>query len=347
MPDGGKIVDAHRATSPRRECAEFGDKALAPGRLCADRGRGHGHRHSADVHATRFSSRSSPPRKSARAPASACRWSTASSSRPAASSSSTVDVGEGTTFRIFLPRHVRSRRRGRSARVEAARRRRRSHRSRHDPARRGRGSGARFRGTRAALARLHRARSASGVEALDVVRANRRQIDLIVSDVVMPEMDGPTMFERAAQARPELQGHLRLGLCRGGLRQKPAGGRGFRLHAEAVHAEAAHRGGEGEYGMRGRGKPAFPIQQRRDRGALSPNGVDIFANWRYSGLDGGSSSSLDDRRPRTHRRRPDGNQGSLFASSRRGASTARPQPHCPASRSEHGRECGAAPGPGR
>ena len=34
----------------------------------------------------RYSSRSSPPRKSARAPGSACRWSTASSSRPAASS---------------------------------------------------------------------------------------------------------------------------------------------------------------------------------------------------------------------------------------------------------------------
>ena len=36
--------------------------------------------------------------------------------------------------------------------------------------------------------------AASGVEALDVVEANRGQIDLIVSDVVMPEMDGPTMF---------------------------------------------------------------------------------------------------------------------------------------------------------
>ena len=36
--------------------------------------------------------------------------------------------------------------------------------------------------------------AASGVEALEVVEANRGQIDLIVSDVVMPEMDGPTMF---------------------------------------------------------------------------------------------------------------------------------------------------------
>ena len=36
--------------------------------------------------------------------------------------------------------------------------------------------------------------AASGREALDVVEAENGKIDLIVSDVVMPEMDGPTMF---------------------------------------------------------------------------------------------------------------------------------------------------------
>ncbi len=36
--------------------------------------------------------------------------------------------------------------------------------------------------------------AASGVEALEVVEEATRTIDLIVSDVVMPEMDGPTMF---------------------------------------------------------------------------------------------------------------------------------------------------------
>ena len=36
--------------------------------------------------------------------------------------------------------------------------------------------------------------ASSGAEALDVVSEAGQSIDLIVSDVVMPEMDGPTMF---------------------------------------------------------------------------------------------------------------------------------------------------------
>jgi two-component system cell cycle sensor histidine kinase/response regulator CckA len=36
--------------------------------------------------------------------------------------------------------------------------------------------------------------AATGLEALEVVEEVGGKIDLIVSDVVMPEMDGPTMF---------------------------------------------------------------------------------------------------------------------------------------------------------
>src|SRR4051794_21544268 len=52
---------------------------------------------------------------------------------------------------------------------------------------------------------------------------------------------------------------FRFRLCGGGVFKKSAGGRGFRLHAEAVHAEAADRGGEAEYGV------TFTAPARRPR----------------------------------------------------------------------------------
>src|SRR3954465_11547789 len=52
---------------------------------------------------------------------------------------------------------------------------------------------------------------------------------------------------------------FRFRLCGGGVFKKSTGGRGFRLHAEAVHAEAADRGGEAEYGV------TFTAPARRPR----------------------------------------------------------------------------------
>lgn len=50
-------------------------------------------------------------------------------------------------------------------------------------------------GARALAARGYTVLEAgSGLEALEIVEANAGKIDLVVSDVVMPEMDGPTMF---------------------------------------------------------------------------------------------------------------------------------------------------------
>ncbi len=104
------------------------------------------------------------------------------------------EVGKGTTFRIFLPRH-------KPLPVEEA--------ARKEPVKpvsndlTGHGTillvededAVRAFGARALTSRGYTViEAASGAEALDVVSQARQPIDLIVSDVVMPEMDGPTMF---------------------------------------------------------------------------------------------------------------------------------------------------------
>ncbi len=103
------------------------------------------------------------------------------------------EPGRGTTFRIFLPRHIALPEEQVKREVVKA------------PAADLTGHGTillvedeeavRAFGARALASRGYTVlEAASGVEALEVVEANKGQIDLIVSDVVMPEMDGPTMF---------------------------------------------------------------------------------------------------------------------------------------------------------
>jgi two-component system, cell cycle sensor histidine kinase and response regulator CckA len=103
------------------------------------------------------------------------------------------EAGKGTTFRIFLPRHVQEK--GEIAvKAEAAK-----------PAADYTGQGTillvededavRAFGARALTSRGYTVvEAASGLEGLEVVEREAGKIDLIVSDVVMPEMDGPTMF---------------------------------------------------------------------------------------------------------------------------------------------------------
>lgn len=47
--------------------------------------------------------------------------------------------------------------------------------------------------------------AASGAEALDVMKGHHGQVDLVVSDVVMPEMDGPTMLKELRKTNPDLK----------------------------------------------------------------------------------------------------------------------------------------------
>lgn len=47
--------------------------------------------------------------------------------------------------------------------------------------------------------------AASGEEAMEIVRNRGERIDLLISDVVMPNMDGPTLVAAAQQVRPDLR----------------------------------------------------------------------------------------------------------------------------------------------
>jgi len=47
--------------------------------------------------------------------------------------------------------------------------------------------------------------AANGIEALEVLEQEEGQIDLVVSDVVMPEMDGPTMLAQMRRQNPDLK----------------------------------------------------------------------------------------------------------------------------------------------
>jgi two-component system cell cycle sensor histidine kinase/response regulator CckA len=104
-------------------------------------------------------------------------------------------VGRGTTFRIFLPRHVPTAEEAAPVKMDDAK----------APAQDLTGQGTILlvedeEAVRAFGARALRSRgytvleAASGVEALELVEDHGDEIALVVSDVVMPEMDGPTLF---------------------------------------------------------------------------------------------------------------------------------------------------------
>jgi two-component system cell cycle sensor histidine kinase/response regulator CckA len=104
------------------------------------------------------------------------------------------DLGKGTVFRIFLPRHVPDEKEAVVKTDEAAK-------TTADYT--GQGivllvedeDAVRSIGARALSSRGFTVLEATtGQEALEIVDAQQGKIDLIISDVVMPEMDGPTMF---------------------------------------------------------------------------------------------------------------------------------------------------------
>jgi two-component system cell cycle sensor histidine kinase/response regulator CckA len=114
-------------------------------------------------------------------------------------------MGQGTTFRIFLPRHIPTEEEiaAEAAAKEAPKRLAADHT----------GAGVILLvededAVRALNARMLVSRgytvheAASGVEALDTFLRHDGQIDLVVSDVVMPEMDGPTLLGELRKRNP-------------------------------------------------------------------------------------------------------------------------------------------------
>ena len=115
--------------------------------------------------------------------------------------------GNGTTFRIYLPRHIPEiQETPEEVKPEAVRK----------PAADMTGQGTILLvededPVRAVNARALSARgytvleAASGVEALEIIQERGAPVDLVVSDVVMPEMDGPTLLGELRKLYPDLK----------------------------------------------------------------------------------------------------------------------------------------------
>jgi len=115
--------------------------------------------------------------------------------------------GNGTTMRVYLPRYIESAREVEQSKIE-----RRPAEKPKDLT--GRGTvllvededAVRSFAARALAQRgYHVLEATTGAEALDVFSNYDGEVDLVVSDVVMPEMDGPTLMAKLRLERPDLK----------------------------------------------------------------------------------------------------------------------------------------------
>ncbi|MEM7301098.1 MAG: response regulator [Pseudomonadota bacterium] len=120
-----------------------------------------------------------------------------------------TELGAGTTFRVYLPRHVPTAQELEEQHAE-------KNQSAQEKPKDLTGSATillvededavRAFGARALQSRGYTVLEAeSGVEALELVDEHEGEIDLVVSDVVMPEMDGPTLFTELKKREYDLK----------------------------------------------------------------------------------------------------------------------------------------------
>ena len=122
------------------------------------------------------------------------------------------EIGKGATFRIFLPRHIPEVKSAETLANEAAAALPKPAEANKDLS----GSAivllvededaVRMGGMRALKSRGYTVHEASsGVEALEVFHQLEGKIDIVVSDVVMPEMDGPTLLGELRKLQPDIK----------------------------------------------------------------------------------------------------------------------------------------------
>jgi two-component system cell cycle sensor histidine kinase/response regulator CckA len=115
------------------------------------------------------------------------------------------EPGKGTTFRIYLPRHHAD------EDVVAPRKEKKEQRAADLT-----GTGRVLLVEDEEVVRNFAARAlkrqgykvleaSSGIEALEVMEKNKGKVDIVVSDVVMPEMDGPTLLKELRKRNPDLK----------------------------------------------------------------------------------------------------------------------------------------------
>ncbi len=135
------------------------------------------------------------------------------------------EVGKGTTFQIFLPRHVAAATTGEGSVASADKERTAEPRSEKETAAARQADEAakdlsgsatvllvededavRMGSVRALSSRGYTVHEASsGVEAMEIFHELDGKIDLVVSDVVMPEMDGPTLLGELRKVQPDIK----------------------------------------------------------------------------------------------------------------------------------------------
>ena len=127
------------------------------------------------------------------------------------------ELGKGTTFRIFLPRHVggdEQAERVESPAIASVLQAADQVRQHAQVDLTGSGTillvededGLRALNARGLASRGFTVLQASnGVEAMEIMQRKGDEVDLIVSDVVMPEMDGPTMLKELRRSKPDLK----------------------------------------------------------------------------------------------------------------------------------------------